>query len=80
MNLNKLEALETEDLETSGSVPDDLKERMEWVQKQEEFENYVTLLNETRACFGCYFYDIIAFYIEKHKGLLYCMECEHKSN
>ena len=31
VNLDKLEALETEHLETSGSVPDDLKKRMEWV-------------------------------------------------
>ena len=46
LNLDRLEALDTEHLETSGSVPDDLKKRMEWVQKKEEFENYVTLLKE----------------------------------
>ena len=40
LNLDKLEALETEHLETSGSVTDDLKKRMEWVERKEEFENY----------------------------------------
>ena len=49
LNLDKLEALKTEHVETPGSVPDDLKKRMEWVERKEEFENYVTLLKESRA-------------------------------
>ena len=55
LNLDRLEALDTEHLETSGIVPDDLKKRIEWVQKKEEIENYVTLLKKARACFGCDF-------------------------
>ena len=51
LNLDKLEALETEHLETSGSVPGCLKERMKWAGEEEEFENYVRLLKEARACF-----------------------------
>ena len=79
-NLDKLEALENEHLETSGSVTDDLKKRMEWVERKEEFDNYVTLLEEARACFGCDLYYIITLYISKHKGEYYCIKCEHECN
>ena len=61
-------------------MPDGLEGEMKWAQEEEEFENYVTLLKEARAHFGCYFYETVAFYIGKHKVVLYYMECECKCN
>ena len=52
LELDRLEALETEHLETSGCVPDWLKEDMMVVGKLEEFESYLKLLSETRDHFG----------------------------
>ena len=80
LNLNKLEALKTKHLKTSGSVLYGLREEMKWAREQEEFENYVTLLNEARAHFGCNLYYIITLYISKHKGEFYCMSCECECN
>ena len=73
--LEQLEALEDEHRETSGSVPDYLKAEAKWAQEQVEFENYVTLLKEARACFGYGIECIIISYINKHKGQHYCMHC-----
>ena len=75
LELDQLEALETEHLETSGHVPDWLEEDMKHAQEELEFENYVTLLKETRACFGCETECIVILYIKRHKGELYCMNC-----
>ena len=75
MKLHQLEALETEHLETSGSVPDALKRQMKLTRGRVEFENYVTLLKEVRARFGCEVACIIISYIDKHKGECYCMNC-----
>ena len=41
LELDQLEVLETEHLETSGHVPDWLKEDMKHAQEWEEFENYL---------------------------------------
>ena len=38
VNLAKLEALEIKHLETSGSVPDDLKKRMEWYKSRKNLK------------------------------------------
>ena len=73
--LDKLEALETEHLETSGHVPDWLKKDMEYAREDVEFENYVTLLKEARARFGCETECAVILYIDKHKGERYCMSC-----
>ena len=73
--LDKLEALETEHLETSGRVPDWLKKDMEYAQEDVEFENYVTLLKEARARFGRETECAVILYIDKHKGEHYCMSC-----
>ena len=75
LELDRLEALETEHLETSGSVPDALKRQMKLARGWEEFETYVTLLKEVRTCFGCEAACIIISYIDKHKGERYCMNC-----
>ena len=73
--LDKLEALETEHLETSGCVPDWLKKDMEYAREDVEFENYVTLLKEARAHFGHETECAVILYIDKHKGERYCMSC-----
>ena len=82
MNLDKLEALKTKHLETSGHVPDWLIEDMMVVQKQEEFESYLKLLSETRAHFGHGIECMVISYIKKYKGEGYyqnlCMSCSHK--
>ena len=41
---------------------------MKHAQEREEFENYLTLLKEVRACFGHDIESIIILYITKHKG------------
>ena len=70
-----IEALEAEYWETSSSVPDGLKAEGKWAQEWVEFENYVMLFKEAKACFGHHFECIIIPYILKHKGELYCMHC-----
>ena len=80
LNLDKLEALEAEHLETSGSVQDDLNKRMKKAQENEEFENYVTLLKEARARFGYGVACMIIQYIDKQKGEHYCMNCMRRCN
>ena len=79
LELDQLEALETEHLETSSSVPDTLKREMKLAREQVEFENYVTLLKKTRAHFGCGRIEcMIINYIDKHKGEHYCMSRSDK--
>ena len=73
--IDKLEALETEHLETSGHVPDWLKKDMEYAREDVEFENYVTLLKEARAHFGRETECAVILYIDKHKGECYCASC-----
>ena len=73
--LDKLEAWETEYLETSGHVPDWLKQNLEHAREDVEFENYVTLLKEARAQFGHATEGAVILYIDKHKGERYCMSC-----
>ena len=75
LNLDRLEALEDEHRETSGSVPDGFKAEMKQARERVEFENYVTLLKEARAHFGHGIEHIIISYIDKHKGVQYCMSC-----
>ena len=79
MNLDKLEALETEHLETYGSVPDVLKRHMEYAQKDVEFVTYLTLLKKVRAHSGHNMELITMQYILQHKGEAYywnlCMSC-----
>ena len=73
--LDNLEAWETEYLETSGRVPDWLKQDLEYAQEDVEFENYVTLLMEARAQFGREMECAVILYINKHKGEHYCLGC-----
>ena len=80
LELDQLEVLETEYLETSGHVPDWLKGDMKHAQGEVEFENYVTLLKEARACFGHGIECIIISYIDKQKGEHYCMNCMRHSD
>ena len=75
LELDKLEARETEYLETSGHVPDWLKQNLEYAWEDVEFENYVTLLKEARAQFGRATEGAVILYIDKHKGEHYCMSC-----
>ena len=79
MNLDKLEALSSEYLETSGCVPNWLKKDMEYVQKDEEFVTYLTLLKKVRAHGGHNMELITVQYILQHKGEGYyqnlCMSC-----
>ena len=79
--LGKLEARETEHLETSGHVPDWLKQDLKYAREDVEFENYVTLLKEARAQFGCETECMVILYIDKHKGEAYyrnlCMSCSY---
>ena len=75
--LDKLEALQTEHLETSGRVPDWLKQDLKYDREDVEFENYETLLKEARAQFGCETECTVILYIDKHKGEHYCMSCMH---
>ena len=76
--LDKLEALQTEHLETSGHVPDWLEQDLKYAQEDVEFENYVTLLKEARAQFGRETEGAVILYINKHKGECYCMSCMHR--
>ena len=64
LELDKLEALETEHLETSGHVPDWLKKDMEYAQE-----------DVARAHFGRETECAVILYIDKHKGEHYCMSC-----
>ena len=73
--LDKLEAWETEYLETSGRVPDWLKQNLKYAREDVEFENYVTLLKEARAQFGRETEAVVILYIDRHKGECYCMSC-----
>ena len=73
--LDKLEAWEAEYLETSGRVPNWLKQNLKYAQEDVEFENYVTLLKEARAQFGCETECAVILYIDKHKGEHYCLSC-----
>ena len=76
--LDKLEARETEHLETPGHVPDWLEQDLKYAQEDVEFENYVTLLKEARAQFGRETEGAVILYIDKHKGERYCMSCMHR--
>ena len=73
--LDKLEARETEYYETSGRVPKWLTQELKDAQEDVEFENYVTLLKEARAQFGCEMECAVILYIDKHKGEHYCLSC-----
>ena len=73
--LDKLEAREAEYLETSGRVPDGLKQDLKYAREDVEFENYVTLLKEARAQFGREAECAVILYINKHKGEHYCLSC-----
>ena len=75
LELDKLEARETEYLETSGRVPNGLKQDLKDAREEVEFENYVTLLKEARAQFGREMECAVILYIDKHKGERYCMSC-----
>ena len=84
LNLDELKALEAEHQKTYGRVPEGLQRRMACVQEQEEFESYLKLLSETRACFGHGIDYIVILYIKKYKGKDHyqnlCMSCLHKEN
>ena len=73
--LDKLEAWEAEYLETSGRVPKWLTQELKDAREDVEFENYVTLLKEARAQFGCEMECAVILYINKHKGEHYCLGC-----
>ena len=73
--LDKLEAREAEYYETSGRVPDWLKQDLKYAREDVEFENYVTLLKEARAQFGRETECAVILYIDKHKGEHYCLSC-----
>ena len=73
--LDKLEARETEYYETSGRVPKWLTQELKDARADVEFENYVTLLKETRAQFGREMECAVILYIDKHKGERYCLSC-----
>ena len=73
--LDKLEAQEAEYLETSGRVPNGLKQDLKDAREEVEFENYVTLLKEARAQFGREMECAVILYINKHKGEHYCLGC-----
>ena len=73
--LDKLEALEAEYLETSGHVPKWLTQELKDAREDVEFENYVTLLKEARAQFGREMECAVILYINKHKGEHYCLGC-----
>ena len=79
LNLNRLEALEDEHWKKSGSVPDGLKAEVEQAWEWVEFQNYVMLLKEARACFG-HGIECIISYINKHKGEHYYMNCMSHSD
>ena len=68
--LDNLEARETKYYETSGRVPKWLTQDLEYAWEDVEFENYVTLLKEARAQFGCETECAVILYINKHKGEL----------
>ena len=76
--LDKLEARETEHLETPGHVSDWLEQDLKYAQEDVEFENYVTLLKEARTQFGRETEGAVILYIDKHKGERYCMSCMHR--
>ena len=78
LELDKLEARETEYYETSGCVPKWLTEELKDAREDVEFENYVTLLKEARARFGREMEGAVILYIDKHKGEHYCMSCMHR--
>ena len=81
--LDKLEARETEHLETSGHVPEGLRRDLEYAREDVEFENCVTLLREAKAHFGRETEGVVISYIDRHKGECYCMSCmrcHHKEN
>ena len=73
--LDRLEARETEYYETSGCVPKWLTQELKDAREDVEFENYVTLLKEARAQFGCEMECAVILYIDKHKGERYCLSC-----
>ena len=75
LELDKLGAWEAEYLETSGHVPNWLTQDLKYAREDVEFENYVTLLKEARAQFGCETECAVILYINKHKGELYYMSC-----
>ena len=82
LNLDKLEALKTEQLKTSGHALNNLDNQMKDLQVQEEFEGYLKLLRETRDCFGHGIECMVMQYITFYKGESYyrnlCMSCSHK--
>ena len=82
LNLDKLEALKTEQLKTSGRVLNNLGGHMKTLEVQEEFDGYLKLLRETRDCFGNGIECMVMQYITSRKGESYyqnlCMSCSHK--
>ena len=79
LNLDKFEALKTEQLKTSGLVLSNLNNHMRALRVQEEFEGYLKLLRETRDCFGHGIEYMVMQYIKEHEGDTYylnlCMSC-----
>ena len=75
LELDKLEAWETEYYETSGRMPKWLTQELKDAREDVEFENYVTLLKEARAQFGREMECAVILYINKHKGEHYCLGC-----
>ena len=75
LELDKLEARETEYYETAGHVPKWLTQELKDAREDVEFENYVTLLKEARALFGREMEYAVILYINKHKGEHYCLGC-----
>ena len=71
LDLEKLEALSSEDLETSGSEPDALKRQMKSARDEEEVETYLTLLKKVRAHGGHNMELLTVQYILEHKGEAY---------
>ena len=82
LDLDKLEALSSEYLETSGRVPDWLKKDMEYAQEDVEFETYLTLLKKVRAHGGHNMELMTIQYILEHKGEAYyrnlCISSSYK--
>ena len=80
--LDKMEASEAEYLKASGRVPNWLKQELKDAREDVEFENYMTLLKEARACFGRETECVVTQYILKHKGQVYyqilCMSRSHQ--
>ena len=56
-------------------MPKWLTQELKDAREDVEFENYVTLLKEATAQFGCEMECAVILYIDKHKGEHYCLSC-----